>query len=153
VSHDLLHHVEPNLFFDLMHMFEIFEFEFVLEFELRSLEKIKRKAIRNSEEKGKPNLAQFSPTQPSGAARTPSPPDRRAPPVGGSSRARVLSPPPTAIWAPRVGAIPRTSTRLRALRSAGPTCRRRASTRCNNRAPMSPSCGPRLSSPPPYSNL
>jgi hypothetical protein len=37
-------------------MFELFEF--VFEFELSSLEKIKRKGIRNSREKGKPNLAQ-----------------------------------------------------------------------------------------------
>jgi hypothetical protein len=43
VGHDLLHHAEPKLFFDLMYMFEIFEFEFVFEFELSSLEKIKRK--------------------------------------------------------------------------------------------------------------
>jgi hypothetical protein len=46
VSHELLHHVEPKLFFYLMHMFELFEF--VFEFELSSLEKIKRKAIGNS---------------------------------------------------------------------------------------------------------
>jgi hypothetical protein len=26
-----LHHAEPKLFFDLMHMFELFEFEFVFE--------------------------------------------------------------------------------------------------------------------------
>jgi hypothetical protein len=57
VSHDLLHHGEPKLFFDLMRIFEILEFEFVFEFELSSLEKIKRKAIRNSEKKGKPNSA------------------------------------------------------------------------------------------------
>ena len=48
MSHELLHHVEPKLFFCLMHMFELFEFEFVFEFELSSLEKIKRKGIRNS---------------------------------------------------------------------------------------------------------
>jgi hypothetical protein len=48
VSHELLHHAEPKLFFYLMHMFELFEFEFVFEFELSSLEKIKRKAIGNS---------------------------------------------------------------------------------------------------------
>jgi hypothetical protein len=36
----LLHHAEPKLFFDLMHMFESFEFGFVFEFELSSLEKI-----------------------------------------------------------------------------------------------------------------
>jgi hypothetical protein len=57
VSHKLLHHVEPKLFFDLMHMFEIFEFGFVFEFELSSLEKIKRKGIRNSLEKEKPKAA------------------------------------------------------------------------------------------------
>jgi hypothetical protein len=44
VSHDLLHHAEPKLFFDLMHMFELFEFGFVFEFELSSLEKIKKKS-------------------------------------------------------------------------------------------------------------
>jgi hypothetical protein len=46
-------------------MFELFEFEFVFEFKLSSLEKIKRKAIRNLEKKGKPILAQLSPVQPS----------------------------------------------------------------------------------------
>jgi hypothetical protein len=55
VSHELLHHVEPKLFFCLVHMFELFEFEFVFEFELSSLGKKKRKRIRNSgkKEKGK----------------------------------------------------------------------------------------------------
>jgi hypothetical protein len=53
VSHELLHHAEPNLFFDLMHMFELFEIGFVFEFELSSLEKIKRKAFRKSLEKEK----------------------------------------------------------------------------------------------------
>jgi hypothetical protein len=28
----MLHHVEPKLFFDLMHMLELFEFDFVFEF-------------------------------------------------------------------------------------------------------------------------
>jgi hypothetical protein len=63
VSHKLLHHDKPKLFFDLMHMFKLFEFE------LSSLEKIKRKAIRNLEKKGKPILAQLSLVQPSGATR------------------------------------------------------------------------------------
>jgi hypothetical protein len=45
-----------------MHMFELFEFGFVFEFELSSLEKIKRKAIRNLEKKIKLNSAQFNPT-------------------------------------------------------------------------------------------
>jgi hypothetical protein len=58
VSHELLHHDEPKLFFCLMHMVELFEFEFVFEFELSSLEKIKGKDIRNSREKEKPNSAQ-----------------------------------------------------------------------------------------------
>jgi hypothetical protein len=53
VSHDLLHHVEPRLFFDLMHMFELFEFGFMFEFELSSLEKIKIKSFRKSLEKKK----------------------------------------------------------------------------------------------------
>jgi hypothetical protein len=97
VSHDLLHHVEPKLFFDLMHMFELFEFGFVFEIELSSLEKIKRKACRNSEKKRKQNSAQFSLAQPSRAARVPAPPYRWDPPVSGSSRARTLSPPPSAI--------------------------------------------------------
>jgi hypothetical protein len=65
----LLHHAEPKLFLELMHMFELFEFEFVFEFELSSLEKIKRKAIRNLEKKGKPISSQHSPVQPSGAPR------------------------------------------------------------------------------------
>ena len=43
MSHELLHHAKPKLFFDLMHMFEIFEFELVFEFELSSLEKTKKK--------------------------------------------------------------------------------------------------------------
>jgi hypothetical protein len=60
----LLHHDEPKLFFYLMHMFELFEFEFVFQFELSSLEKIKTKAIRNLEKKGKPISAQASPIQP-----------------------------------------------------------------------------------------
>jgi hypothetical protein len=41
----LLHHDEAKLFFDLMHMFELFEIGFVFEFELSSLEKIKKKSI------------------------------------------------------------------------------------------------------------
>jgi hypothetical protein len=56
VSHELLHHAKLKLFFCLMRMFELFEFLF--EFELSSLEKIKRKAIRNLEKKGKPILVQ-----------------------------------------------------------------------------------------------
>jgi hypothetical protein len=64
VSHELLHHAEPKLFFDLMHMFELFEFELSL------LEKIKRKAFRKSLEKGKATFSPIGPVQPSGAARS-----------------------------------------------------------------------------------
>jgi hypothetical protein len=80
----MLHHAEPKLFFCSMHMFELFEFE------LSSLEKIKRKGIRKFREKGKPISAQLSPVQPSGAARAPAPPDRWAPPVSGGSLACAL---------------------------------------------------------------
>jgi hypothetical protein len=41
VSHELLHHDEPKLFFGLMHQFELFEFGFVFEFDLKTIEKIK----------------------------------------------------------------------------------------------------------------
>jgi hypothetical protein len=67
VSHELLQHAEPKLFFDLMHMFELFEFGFVFEFELSSLEKIKIKAFRKSLEKEKPfrpSTVQSSPAGP-----------------------------------------------------------------------------------------
>jgi hypothetical protein len=65
----LLHHAEPKLFFDLMHMFELFEFGFVFEFELSSLEKIKRKPFRKSLEKGKATFSPVGPVQPSRATR------------------------------------------------------------------------------------
>jgi hypothetical protein len=61
VSHELLHHAEPKLFFDLIHMFELFEFELVFEFEMSSLEKIKKKSNWESGENGK---LHFSPTGP-----------------------------------------------------------------------------------------
>jgi hypothetical protein len=50
-----------------MHVFEIFEFELWFDLNLNSLEKIKRKGIRNSEEKGKtnsPKSAKSSPAKP-----------------------------------------------------------------------------------------
>jgi hypothetical protein len=42
-SHEMLHHVEPKLFFCLMHMFELFGFEFGACSNLNSKEKNKRK--------------------------------------------------------------------------------------------------------------
>jgi hypothetical protein len=41
-----LHHAKLKLCFWLMHMFEIFKFEFVVWLDLNSIEKIKRKGIR-----------------------------------------------------------------------------------------------------------
>jgi hypothetical protein len=64
-----------------------FEFETLFEFELKTLEKINRKAIRNSLENGKPNSAQVGPLSP---ARASSVPDRWAPPVGANSSAPSL---------------------------------------------------------------
>jgi hypothetical protein len=78
-----------------MHMFELFEFESGLS----SLEKIKRKAIRNLEKKGKPILAQLIPVQPSGAARAPTPSVVSSP--------AALFPPPSAQSGQPVGAVPR----------------------------------------------
>jgi hypothetical protein len=139
VSHDLLHHAEPKLFFDLMHMFELFEF--VVKFELSSLEKIKRKAIINSEKKGKLILAQSSPSK---LPRARSPPSNKwPPPIGASPRPHApLSPsrcpvgptcqhqsplcttPSLAVpWAPLVNPTARSLTH--SLCSVGPTCRNR----------------------------
>ena len=58
MSHEMLHHVELQIFFELLHMFE---FEISFEFELKTLEKINRKAIRNSLENRKANSAQVGP--------------------------------------------------------------------------------------------
>jgi hypothetical protein len=72
VNHGMLHHAKPKLFFCLMHMFELFEFEF--EFgaclNLNPKKKIKEKGIRNSEIKRKTKVAQPSlPPRPFGPIR------------------------------------------------------------------------------------
>jgi hypothetical protein len=83
-----------------------FEFETYFEFELKTLEKINRKAIRNSLENGKPNSAQVGPLSPAHArARVTSVPDRRAPPVGANSSAPSLPLSLAAQWARPVGAV------------------------------------------------
>jgi hypothetical protein len=69
--YECLHHDELKLCFWLMHMFETFKFEFVIWFDLNSIEKIKRKGIRNSKEKGKANSAQPNPVRPSPARPLP----------------------------------------------------------------------------------
>jgi hypothetical protein len=92
------HHVEPRLFFCLMHMFELFEFEFGACLNLNPKEKTKGKGIRKIriEEKGKeaqnPPLPGFSTHSAQLAART-----RPRPLTGGSHLlapclARSLSP-------------------------------------------------------------
>jgi hypothetical protein len=70
-----------------------------------SLEKIKRKAFRNLEEKGKAILAQSSPARPSSVAHVPALADRRTPPVGATLtpvRSNSLS--PSTRWGRSVGA-------------------------------------------------
>jgi hypothetical protein len=42
-SHEMLHHAKPRLLFCLMHMFELFEFEFWACLNLNPKEKNKRK--------------------------------------------------------------------------------------------------------------
>jgi hypothetical protein len=138
----MLHHAEPKLFFDLMHMLELFEFEFVFEFELSSLENIKRKATRNSEKKRKPISAQFSPTQPSGAAH--------ARPL--CLTATFLTPARSLLFpltsGPHVSApsLARPRACVLSAQRAPPVG---ASARCKNRTPLSPSCRTRLSVPLP----
>jgi hypothetical protein len=121
VSHELLHHAEPKLFFDLMHMFELFEFE------LSSLEKIKRKAFRKSLEKGKATSSPVGPVQPSRAVRARPCRLIGGPHLSAAVLALACSPlPPSAIWAPPVS----------------------TSTHCRDRAPVPLSCRPRLSALP-----
>jgi hypothetical protein len=63
------------------------------EFELKTLEKINRKAIRNCLENRKRNFSQSRPIRPSTArpCRAPSMPDRRVPPVGPHALSPSLS--------------------------------------------------------------
>jgi hypothetical protein len=58
----MLHHAELKLCFWLMHMFEIFKSKFVVWLGLNSIEKIKRKVIRNSDLKRKAKAAQNHPS-------------------------------------------------------------------------------------------
>jgi hypothetical protein len=85
---------------------------------LKTLEKINRKAIRNSLENGKANSAQVGPPGP--APRAPLVPDRGAPPVGANPRALSPSFPLAALWGRPVGAVYFRS-RAFSLRLADPT--------------------------------
>jgi hypothetical protein len=93
MSHGMLHHVEPK--YSLNCCIYLIWFEFETWFELKTLEKINRKAYRKSLEKGK---NQFQPksahlAQPARTRLRPRAPvlDRRAPHIGANQRA--LSPP------------------------------------------------------------
>jgi hypothetical protein len=57
MSHGMLHHIEPKYSLKYCPYLIWFEFETRFEFELKTLEKINRKAIRNSLEIEKANLA------------------------------------------------------------------------------------------------
>jgi hypothetical protein len=96
----MLHHAETKLFFCLMHMFELFEFDFGAFFILNPKEKNKRKGTRKFriKEKGKvsttPSLLGLlaHSTQLAARPRAHASADRWAPPVGAVSRARARTP-------------------------------------------------------------
>jgi hypothetical protein len=150
-----LHHVEPKLFFDLIHIFELFEFELVFEFELSSLEKIKGKAIGNL---GKlENCISAQPAQSIQAGpRAPAPPDRWTPSVSGGFLAHALSSPSLCL----VGlACRRQSPSLARPCSLSASWAQLVSTpRCSLHAPVFPRCavGPpcqfRLPREPPWTS-
>jgi hypothetical protein len=98
----MLHHIEPKYSLNCCIYLIWFEFETWFEFELKTLEKINRKAIRKSLEKRKTNSAQVGPLSPTplalGAWQA-GPACRRQP-------ARPLSPLSLAApWARLVGAV------------------------------------------------
>jgi hypothetical protein len=95
-------------------MVELFKFGFVFEFELSSLEKIKRKAFRKSLEKGKTTFSPTSPVQPVGS-RAPAPPDRWAPPISDGFLPRTLSYPSLFPVGPVCRRQPPSPTRPRSL--------------------------------------
>jgi hypothetical protein len=87
----MLHHAKPRLLFCLMHMFELFEFEFGACLNLNPKEKTKGKEIRKFriKEKGKeaqpPPLPGLSAHQ-AQSTRVPSPADRWVPPIDAAPR-------------------------------------------------------------------
>jgi hypothetical protein len=95
----MLHHAETKLFFCLMHMFELFEFDFGAFFILNPKEKNKRKGTRKFriKEKGKvsttPSLLGLlaHSTQLAARPRAHASADRWAPPVGAASRSLARS--------------------------------------------------------------
>jgi hypothetical protein len=67
----MLHHAEPKLSFCLMHMFEMVLIYIWFEFDLKTLEKISRKTIRNSKKIENPISARTTQLGPSKPARAP----------------------------------------------------------------------------------
>jgi hypothetical protein len=120
-----------------MHIFEIFKFEFVVWLDLNSIEKIKRKGNRTSEENGK--------TQSS-----PQPPFCSAFQLIWPSQPRARPRYPSARQARPVSALPRTSACPRAICSAGSTYQRLCPLRAHMSVPLP--WGPCLVVPP-SSNL
>jgi hypothetical protein len=90
----MLHHIEPKYSLNCCIYLIWFEFETLFEFELKTLEKINRKAIRKSLEKGKPISAQVGPLSLTPRARSClrafSPPLSRCP-VGQACQRRPLA--------------------------------------------------------------
>jgi hypothetical protein len=131
MSHGMLHHIEPKYPLNCCIYLIWFEFETWFEFELKTLEKINRKAIRKSLENRKPNSAQVGQLSPTPRARAcahaPPVPDRRAPPIGANQRA--LSSPLSLLSGADLSAP---SSRMRArfsLCSTVPTCQPSSTSR------------------------
>jgi hypothetical protein len=64
MSHVMLHHAEFKYSLKCCTSLNLFEYETWVEFELKTLEKINRKGIRNSRKIGKANSAQGNPLRP-----------------------------------------------------------------------------------------
>jgi hypothetical protein len=114
---------------------------------LKTLEKINRKAFRNSLENGKPISAQISPLCPA-RARAPAVPDRRAPPVGANSSAPSL---PIFLSQPVGQACRRRFSRPRArfpLCPADPTCQPSLTSRSRSPAVDAPTSTHSLATSP-----
>jgi hypothetical protein len=76
-----LHHIEPKYSLNCCTYLIWFEFETLIEFELKTLEQINRKCNRNSRKIEKAISAQADPFSPARACAPPLP-NRRVPPVG-----------------------------------------------------------------------
>jgi hypothetical protein len=93
----LLDHADLKLCFWLMHMFEIFKFEFVVWLDLNSKEKMKRKGNSNSEAKGKPQNNPATPPSWPFSTSGPARPRRARPSLPLPSGANMSAPPPLSL--------------------------------------------------------